>query len=301
MHLATTQPHGKQAGLKARLYSILENPDDTSRAACYFNFGMMGLITLNVLAIVLETVPELYDRYGSFFHGFELFSIAIFTVEYGVRLWAATAGEQFRHPVNGRLRYALTPLAFIDLLAIAPFFLALIFPLHLSVTRAFRFVRLMRLLKLTRYASPLQTLGVVLKDRRDQLVVCLFIVLLMLLFAASTVYVVENPVQPDIFSSIPASMWWGVATLTTVGYGDAYPITPVGRILGGVIAILGVGMFALPAGILASGFAEELERQRTNHSAKKTQTCPHCGRQILGDETTPPAPRGRLSPDRGGR
>jgi voltage-gated potassium channel len=261
---------------KARVYQIMEDPNDLSRASKIFNFSMMTLISLNVLAIILETVPELRDEYFTVFVAFEVFSIGVFSVEYAIRLWAATADERYRARITGRLRYALTPMALIDFLAIAPFFLALIFPFHLSVTRALRFVRLMRLLKLTRYATPLQTLGTVLRERKDQLMICLFIVLILLLFASSAVYLVENAAQPDVFSSIPAAMWWGVATLTTVGYGDVFPVTTLGRILGGIIAILGVGMFALPAGILASGFAEELERQRK----PQTIVCPHCGQVI---------------------
>ena len=262
--------------MKARLYAIMEDPNDTSAASRWFNGGMMALISANGAAIVLETVPELYSQYGAFFVRFELFSIAVFTVEYALRLWCVTADARYRRPILGRLRYTVTPMAIIDMIAIAPFFLSLFFPIQLSITRALRFVRLFRLLKLTRYATPLQTLGTVLRERRDQLVICLFIVLVMLLFASSAVYLVENGAQPEIFSSIPAAMWWGVATLTTVGYGDVYPVTTTGRILGGVIAVLGVGMFALPAGILASGFAEELERRRR----PDVRICPHCGGEI---------------------
>lgn len=264
--------------MKAWLYALMEGPIDAGPAARLFNFSMMALIALNVTAIVLETVPALNARYGGYFYAFELFSITVFTVEYVLRMWSVTADERYARPIAGRLRYARTPLALIDLLAIAPFYLALLFPLHLSIMRALRFVRLMRLFKLTRYAAPLQTLGAVVRERRDQLMICLFIVLVLLLFASSTVYVVEHPAQPEAFSSIPASMWWGIATLTTVGYGDIYPITPLGRVMGGIIAILGVGIFALPAGILASGFAEELDRRR----AQEKKVCPHCG-QILDD------------------
>ncbi|MEX1019821.1 MAG: ion transporter [Litorilinea sp.] len=266
--------------MKAEIYAILEGPVDTNPRARAFNVFMMSLIVLNVTAIILETVPTLRAAYGPLFDRFELISIAIFTAEYIARLWSATSDPRYAESLRGRVRYALTPLALIDLLAIAPFFLALLFPLHLSITRSLRFVRLMRLFKLTRYATPLQTLGSVLRDRRDQLIICLFIVLILLLFTSSTVYLVENQAQPEVFSSIPASMWWGVATLTTVGYGDVYPITPLGRVMGGIIAILGVGIFALPAGILASGFADELDRQRT----KRTQICPHCG-QAFEDHT----------------
>lgn len=265
--------------MKAQVFAIMEGPINASREARLFNGAMTLLIALNVLAIILETVPSLRADYSTLFHGFELFSIAVFSAEYLARLWVNTCDERFSWPVLGRIRWAVTPMALIDLLAIAPFFLALLFPVHLGVTRALRFVRLMRLLKLTRYARPLQTLGTVLQDRRDQLVICLFIVLILLLFTSSTVYLVEHPAQPEAFSSIPASMWWGVATLTTVGYGDVYPVTTLGRIMGGIIAILGVGIFALPAGILASGFAEELDRQRN----RRERVCPHCGGALEDD------------------
>src|SRR5688572_7999302 len=159
-------------------------------------------------------------------------------------------------------------MAIVDLLAVAPFYLAFI---HLDL-RVLRALRLFRVLKLTRYSRSLQMLASVLRAKRGELAVTLFAIVLALLMASSLIYYVERDHQPDKFESIPAAMWWGVATLSTVGYGDVYPITALGKLIGALVALLGIGLFALPAGILGSGFIEEIQRSRTK------AICPHCGR-----------------------
>jgi len=260
--------------VRERIFEILETslPDDW--ASRMFGVFITTLISLNVLMVVLETVEKLSLEYEVLFKTFEMFSVGVFTVEYFLRLWTCTTDRGFEHPIVGRVRFALTPLALIDLMAILPFYLPMIFPLDLRFIRAVRLLRLFRVFKLARYSESLETLGNVLKAKREELVLTLFVTLLLLVFASSLMYYVEREAHPQGFSSIPAAMWWGVATLTTVGYGDVYPITPLGKLLGAVIAILGIGMFALPAGLLASGFAEEIQKKR------QKRICPHCGKSI---------------------
>jgi len=228
---------------------------------------------LNVLALVLETVQEIQQAIPGTLYAFEAFSVAVFTVEYVLRLWSVTAAEKYRRPVVGRLRFALTPLALVDFLAVLPFYV----PgtgLDLRVVRILRLFRLFRVAKLGRYSKALSTFGRVAIAKRAELLTTFSILLMLLILASSLMYYAENEAQPDKFSSIPAAMWWGVATLTTIGYGDIYPVTGIGKLLAGAVAVLGIGMFALPTGILGAAFVEEIQG-----AEKRPAVCPHCGKE----------------------
>ncbi len=260
--------------VKKRVYEILNKPSAGDPPSLIFYVFIISLIVLNVLAVVLETVEELSIRYGSFFEAFEVFSVAVFTIEYLLRLWSCTSDPRFSRPVIGRLRYSVSFLALVDIAAIAPFYLPMLIPMDLRFLRVLRMTRIFRLMKLGRYSSSIQTLGRVLRKKKEELLITIFVMLLALVVSSSLMYFCEHESQPEIFSSIPAAMWWGVATLTTVGYGDIYPVTLLGKLLGAVIAILGIGLFAVPAGILGSGFVDEIQRK------KGLMLCPHCGKEL---------------------
>lgn len=222
--------------------------------------ALLGLIVLNVVAAIVGTVPGVEARFGHALAVFETFSVVIFSVEYVVRVWAA----------RNRLRYVVSPLAVIDLLAVVPFYLPFL-GVDLRVARAFRLMRLFRLAKAARYVRAVQVFGGVVRSKREELVIAASVMVLLVICASSLMYYAEHEAQPHAFSSIPAAMWWSIATLTTVGYGDIYPVTPAGRLIGSVVAVLGVGFFALPTAILGAGFVEVVSYQ------KKNPTCPHCG------------------------
>ena len=213
--------------------------------------------------------------YGTLFRAFEIFSVTIFTIEYLIRVWTSNLDQNVDSPIIGRLRFIIKPMSIIDLIAILPFFLPMLFTFDLRFIRILRLVRMVRLLKIGRYSEVIKKLGRVFIAKREELIFTLGMVLLLLVISSSLMYDVENPGQPEIFSSIPAAMWWGVATLTTVGYGDIYPITVVGKMLGAVIAILGIGIVALPTAIIGAGFIEEMQRNKNEKFS-----CPHCGRDI---------------------
>ncbi|MGC8744112.1 MAG: potassium channel family protein [Verrucomicrobiia bacterium] len=223
----------------------------------------------------METVQSISQRYSSLFSGFEIFSVSIFTIEYLLRLWSCTSNPVYHHRIAGRIRFALTPLALIDLLAILPFYLPMFMKLDLRIIRILRLFRFLRLFKLARYSESIKILANVFKRKKDELLILSFVLFVLLTIASTFMYFVENEAQPKVFSSIPAAMWWCIITLTTVGYGDIYPATVLGKILGGIIAVLGIGMFALPTGILASAFAEELHKKHDH-----PKVCPHCGKPI---------------------
>ena len=264
--------------LKYRVYDILVETDDGELIDRIVAVILMILILVNAVAVVLETVDEINAEYGALFQSLEIVSVTIFTVEYLLRLWVAPLSPQYAKPLRGRIRYAFSAMAIIDLLAILPTFLPMILPVDLRVIRFLRTFRLFRLFKMSRYIESLNTLDDVIRSKKEELTVTVVMILMLLLFSSSLMYLVENEAQPDKFPHIPAAMWWGVATLTTVGYGDVFPITPLGKLLGAFIAFLGIGMFALPTGILASGFAEEIKSRKEKN--RICPPCPHCGGDI---------------------
>ncbi len=243
---------------RKRLQLILDGGGPNERTHRIVDILLITLISTNVLAVIFETVEDFVQGNEAYFYAFEIISVAIFTVEYLARLWTCVDREdpRYAHPLWGRLRYMSSAMALIDLLAILPFYLAFILNIDL---RMLRVIRLLRLLKLTRYSAALSLVGSVLYIERRPLGAAVIVMFVLLAFASSFVYLAERNAQPEAFGSIPAAMWWGIATLSTVGYGDVTPVTPVGKVLGAVVMLLGVGMFAMPAGILASGFAQAVK------------------------------------------
>ena len=244
---------------RRRVYNCLEESLNGGGAGRLINVLLIVLITFNVLAVALETVDELQQKHEAFFAAFETFSVLIFSIEYGLRVWVSIEDPRYAGLSHPRWRYATSMMALVDLLAILPFFLGLFFKLDL---RFLRVLRLLRVFKLTRYSSAMNLLLDVFRDEASSLFAGFFILFVLLVLAASGAYLVEHTAQPEKFGSIPAAMWWAVATLTTVGYGDVTPITAGGKVFGALVTVLGVGMAALPAGILASGLAGALEHKR---------------------------------------
>ncbi|MBT8397645.1 MAG: ion transporter [Gemmatimonadetes bacterium] len=266
--------------VRRRVWEILEiaqTGDGKSRA---FDLAIRGLIALNVLSVILETVPEVEATAGSWLRWFDIFSVAVFSVEYVLRVWSSVEGPARHGPISGRVRFALTPLLLIDLLAVLPFFLPMT-GVDLRILRGVRLFRLFRILKLARYSEALRTLGRVFARRRTELALTLAMVGFLLLLASALMFFAEHGAQPERFPSIPAAMWWGIVTLTTLGYGDVYPITIVGRMLGGVFALVAILLIAMPTAILGSSFMEEMEQGKKAEKAVGG-TCPHCGGPLGG-------------------
>jgi voltage-gated potassium channel len=252
--------------LRKRTAELLERDFYNDRPSRIINLLLILLISLNVVAIFLETVGSIYQQHQQAFRYFEIFSVLVFTVEYLARVWSSIdlEGADESSPIMGRLRYMLTPIALVDLLAILPFYLSLYLTIDL---RFLRVLRLLRLFKLTRYSPALGALLDVVQKEADALLAALVVLLMMLVISAGGIYLLENELQPETFGSMPDSMWWAIVTLTTVGYGDVIPITTMGKMFGGFIGLIGIGMIALPAAILASGFAEHIRsrKQKYNH------------------------------------
>lgn len=261
---------------RSRIYALLHPLYSGSHTGRIVEIILMMLIVVNIVALILESVQELNARYGRTFWIIEVVSVAIFTIEYILRVWSAPENPKFAKPGTGRIKYMLSTTAMIDLLAILPFYLAYL-PIDMRFIRIVRLFRLFRLLKIARYLKALKLIQDVLREKKEQIYLSIMFIGFLLIIVSTIMFYVENKAQPDAFSSIPASMWWGIETLTTVGYGDMLPITPFGRVLGGIISVLGIGLFALPAGILSSGLTEHLQNNERKHHTKK---CPHCGGDI---------------------
>ncbi len=246
--------------LRHRLYEILEHGpvgDQTGRVVSRL---IVLLIVINLVAITLQTVPEFETSYAAWFLGIELLSLVVFTFEYGLRMWVAVEHAPYLHSDGwkARLKYATSPIGVIDLFAVLPFWLAFVLPAELKILLVFRIIRF---LKLTRYSPGMRSLLDVLYAERRALFGCLVILIGSTLVAATAMHVVERHVQPEKFGTIPDAMWWAIVTLGTIGYGDVVPVTPLGRVIAATTIFAGLIMVALPVGIVATAFANEIHRR----------------------------------------
>ncbi len=249
---------------RKRVWTLLEPADEKDKASRITDIFLVTLIFFNILMVILETVDSLYVKYNSFFKYFEFFSVTIFSIEYIGRLWSCVENKA-KNESDGkaRIKYIFSFSAIIDAIAILPSLLALLFPtVDLRFVRA---LRIIRLLKFSRYSSSINTLLIVLWDQRKSFGAAFFILFIILIISSSGMYIVEKDIQPEKFGSIPQSMWWSIVTLTTVGYGDVYPVTSMGKFFGSIIIILGIGTVALPSGILASAFTEHTKRNQKKY------------------------------------
>ncbi len=256
MTLEDTRPKS----LRRRLYEILEEGSANDRTARLVMYLLVTLIVLNLIGLTLESVPELEARYGSIFRTVEIVSLVAFTVEYFLRLWVAVEHQPHQHLSSSmmRLKYATSAAGLIDLMAVAPFWIWVATGADLRVLLMFR---VLRFLKLTRYSPGMRSLLHAVYTERRGLVGCIIILLGATLISAAVMYVIERGAQPDKFGTIPDAMWWAIVTLATVGFGDVVPITPLGKFVGSIIIVFGVIIVALPIGIIATAFANEIHRR----------------------------------------
>ena len=243
-----------------RLHEILDHGVVGDRTGQLISQLIVLLIIANLAAVTLESVPSLAQRYGFWFQAIEVPSLLIFTIEYGLRVWVAADYPPYSHlrPLMARWKFISSALGVIDLLAVLPFWFALIVPVDL---RAFLVFRVVRFLKLARYSAGMNSLLEALYAERRALFGCFVMLVGSALFAASVMYLIERNAQPDKFGSIPDAMWWAIVTLGTIGYGDVVPITPLGRVVAGITIFVGLIMIALPVGIVATAFSEQIHRR----------------------------------------
>jgi voltage-gated potassium channel len=282
-------------GLRKRLVTLFDDDAQQSRTTQYFNGALALLIVVNVGAVILESVEPIRAGHPTIFFAIEHIATAIFAVEYGLRVWTAVDlhSGRFRDPLWGRLRYVRSFFAIIDLVSIMPAVLGLLGAGDLRVLRLLRFLRM---LKLTRHSRIFALIWAVLRQEARAIGALVFILCLTVTISGALMYMIEGDEQPGIFSSIPAAMWWAIETLTTVGYGDMVPATALGRVLGGLVAIIGIGTLALFSGLITVGFLDQLRSRREQAGSARHgetpphrhATCPHCGRALDAHEHASP-------------
>ena len=250
-----------------RLMEILEQATDRDRASKICDVFITTLVLCNILAIILESVSSLQAVYGQYFDLFEFWSVMFFTLEYVLRFWATGAkyadhGQKWQ----GRREYMFGFYGVIDLLAILPFYLQMLFPG--ADMRALRILRLVRVLKLSHYNSALEDLFNAVKNEARSFIAALYLLTIAIILTSSLMYYAEGDTQPEHFSSIPASMYWAIITLTTVGFGDISPVTWIGQVLATITAFIGVCTVAMLTGIVASSFATQMARRRVVYESQ---------------------------------
>lgn len=251
---------GKGAGIRRAVYELLEQGPIGERRTRFVSRIIILLIVVNLVTAALETVPALEAAYGPEFALIEWISLVIFSVEYLARLWCAAEHAPTRHlsPARARLAFALSPAGLVDLAAVLPFWLGLFLQVDLRFLLVFRIVRF---LKLARYSPAMRSLMEALYAERRALFGCVVILTGTTLVAASVMYLAERHVQPDKLGTVPDAMWWAIVTLGTIGYGDVVPMTPLGKVIAAVTIFFGLVMIALPVGIIATAFSEQIHRR----------------------------------------
>lgn len=263
--------------IKHKIFNIINDTENPTKASKFFNISIITLILVNILLIILDTFNMPY-HIVKMFNLVEFISTIIFTAEYVLRVWTSDLLYPALAPFKARLRYIKSFMALIDLLSILPFYIPFIIPIDLRALRTLRIFRLLRLFKINRYTKALSSIYNVFKNKFAQLMSSMAVVLILIIISSILMYNIESAAQPGAFSNALDGMWWAVATLTTVGYGDIYPTTTLGKLLSSVIALLGIGIVAIPTGIISAGFVESIEDTKTTDDKKCF--CPYCGHKL---------------------
>ncbi|MBQ3807221.1 MAG: ion transporter [Kiritimatiellae bacterium] len=260
--------------IKRKIFEIIQPDCGNSSMSRAFDLLITGLILVSVVAVFAGTF-ELSAGTSHIFEMIEKIASVIFTIEYALRIVTADLLHPELSPWKSRVKYVVSPMAAIDLVAILPFWLPMILPGSLLGMRALRLVRLLRIFKLNRYFDAMRAIGAVIVEKKRELVGSMFFVILLMLVTSLLMYSVEHDAQPEAFRNAFSGLWWAVATVTTVGYGDIYPITPLGRLLGALIAFSGIAAVAVPTGIITAGLSSAIERTKEPEKECKEDACRH--------------------------
>ena len=281
----------KYREIKQNVFEIIQ-PYTKGKVVSYlFDLFIMILILISVVSVFLMTFEGIPRNILRSLREAECATMLVFSLEYLLRIWTADLLYPDKKPWQARLKYMTSPMAIIDLIAILPFYLPMLISFNLAWIRAILLVRFLRIFKLNRYSDAFLTIVDVFRGKIREILVSLLFVFLLMVISSLLIFYAEHEAQPEQFANAFSGLWWATATLTTVGYGDIYPITPLGRVLGGIIALLGIGMAAVPTGILSAGFVEVLEKKKQKEKEKdgdaekdeeKTPPtyCPHCGKKL---------------------
>jgi voltage-gated potassium channel len=246
--------------MKNKLWLIFGKNDTGTTYSKIINTSLFILIILNIFAVIIGTVNNLNSNFIFFLSAFEYFSISIFVVEWFIKIYSSNV------VYSNRFKYIFSFDSIIDVISIIPTIFIFI-PFDGRILRAIRLFRIIRFAKMTKYSKAISIFLIVFKRKKEELILSFSVMFIFLIILSCIMYYIEYTAQPQVFSDIPSTIWWSITTLTTVGYGDMYPITVLGKIIAGIVSFLGIGVFAIPAGIISSGFMENI---------KITKKCPHC-------------------------
>lgn len=280
----TTSIKRCESAMKQKVFDIIEPDRNNLLSSRIFDRMIATLIVLSV-SVVFATTFDLSKPVLDVLLWIEHIASIVFTIEYLLRIWTADLKYPEYSPLKARLHYMISGMAVIDLIAILPFWLPMFLPGSLLGVRAIRLVRLLRILKLNRYSEAMAGIGDVIREKRREILGSFFFVGLLMLVSSLVIYAAEHDAQPKAFKNAFSGLWWAVATLSTVGYGDIYPVTVTGRIFGAILALLGVAAVAVPTSIISSGLIERVTSKRGSQKDQKFTYCPHCGRRIGGSAT----------------
>ncbi len=264
--------------IKEKIYNLIREDDKNSLYSNIFDGVIIALIIINIVLVIADTFA-LPDWYSVLSNVIEIISVVIFTIEYFLRLLTADLKYPGKGKIVSRIKYVFSFMAIIDLMAILPFYIPFILKIDLRVLRALRIFRLFRIFKFGRYTTALHSIGAVIKRKFHQLVSSMIVIFILMIIASVLMYNVEHNAQPEVFQNAFSGLWWAVATFTTVGYGDIFPITAMGKLLSAIIALLGIGLVAVPTGIISAGFIEMTEEKDDNPKKDEKKFCPYCGHE----------------------
>ena len=285
--------------LKKRIFEIISVDDGDDIYSAIFDKFIIFLIIINILIIIAESFRGFSNSIVVIFRHIETFSVIVFTIEYLLRIWTA----KYLYPnektfFKAMMKYIFSFMALIDLFAILPFFIPFIIPVNLISLRMLRIFRILRIFKIHRYTDALKDIGTVIKNKGTQLISSIIVLFILVIMASVIMFNIETEAQPELFKDVFSSYWWTINAITTVGYGDIYPVTIVGKFLSSIISILSVGFVAIPTAIISTGFMEQIERkqldeinsqidistknfmehQKIKHS--DINYCPYCGKKM---------------------
>ena len=263
--------HTKTEWYRRRIARIIEIGSSDDWVSRGYDFLLTGLIIVNLVVAVMSTFEELDGAYGPILDGIEGFTVACFAVDYALRLFTARYIFDEGSELRSLRRYIFSFPGIIDLLSFLPYYLPVFFPAGAVAFRMFRVVRIFRLFRINTYYDSLNAITEVLASKKQQLLSSVFIILVLMLGSSLCMYSVEHEAQPEVFHNAFSGIWWSVSTLLTVGYGDIYPITTLGKMLATIITFLGVLMVAIPTGIISAGFVEQYNRIQANATVAKEQ------------------------------
>ena len=291
---------GTYRKIKKTIFDIIQPAKRGNLASKLFDVFIMLLVFASIASVFILTF-DVSARVIKYLYYIEQVALTVFSIEYLLRIWTADMLYPQLSPWRARGKYVLSGMAIIDLVSILPFYIPMFFTIDVEVIRALLLMLLLRLFKLSRYTDAVSAIWSVFRNKIQEMLVSVVFVVMILIVASLLIYYAEHDAQPEQFSNAFSGLWWAVATLTTVGYGDIYPITPLGRVLGAIIAILGIGMVAVPTSILSAGFMETLEKHSSpqkdaesaasdpcphknegaDDSFEPPQYCPHCGKKLF--------------------